>query len=80
MTIEIGGFFKFMDEKKERKKYKTTTSYAVQHRYRKKAMTAYGIIFHNVNDADVIEALNTAPNKTDLIRKAIRFYIANNKD
>lgn len=67
-------------EKKPRKKYKTTTSYSVQHRYKKKAMTAYSLTFHNVNDADVIEALTNTSNRTDLIRKAIRFYIANNKD
>ena len=63
-----------MEEAK--KKRKSKTSYEVKHRYEQKAMKQYRAVFHKVSDADIIKALEEAPNKTDLIRKALRAYLA----
>ena len=32
------------------------------------------------SDADILEALEKADKKADFVRKAIRFYLANNKE
>ena len=51
-----------------------------QSNWRKENMTQIVSVFHNTSDADILEACKNAPNRTDFIRKAIRFYIANNKE
>lgn len=47
-------------------------------RYQKKAMTAFTIRYHNVNDADVIDYLRSLDNKNDFVRQAVRRSIKNN--
>lgn len=66
-----------MEEKELTSKQK---EYLRKQRYHKKAMQRYSLMFHKVSDADVIEALETSTNKTDLIRKAIREYLITNKN
>ncbi|MBR0519399.1 hypothetical protein IJJ97_06380 [bacterium] len=51
-----------------------------QSNWRKENMTQIVSVFHNTSDADILEACKNAKNRTDFIRKAIRFYLANNKE
>lgn len=51
-----------------------------QKNWRKENMTELRAMLHNVNDSDILEALNKADNKAGLIKKALRFYLANNKE
>ena len=39
-----------------------------------------GFKFMLKSDADILEALEKADKKADFVRKAIRFYLANNKE
>lgn len=39
-----------------------------------------GLRFMLKSDADILEALEKADKKADFVRKAIRFYLANNKE
>lgn len=50
-------------------------SYEVHRRYEKKAIKTYCVKFHNVNDADVISAIECSSNKNDFFRCAIRHYL-----
>ena len=40
-------------------------------RYHKKAFTTISVRFHNTNDRDVLDVLNSVGNKTDYIRQLI---------
>lgn len=40
-------------------------------RYHKKAFTTISVRFHNTNDRDVLDVLNSVENKTDYIRQLI---------
>ena len=51
-----------------------------QKNWRKENMTELRAMLHNVNDSDILEALNKADNKAGLIKKALRFYLANHKE
>ena len=51
-----------------------------QRNWRKENMTELRAMLHNVNDSDILEALEKADNKAGLIKKALRFYLANNKE
>ena len=51
-----------------------------QKNWRKENMTELRAMLHNVNDSDILEALNKADNKAGLIKKALREYIANHKE
>ena len=48
--------------------------------YRKKAMRSYSIVFHNSNDADIIDKLDSVGNKNDYIRQLIRRDIEKNQN
>lgn len=48
-----------------------------QKAYDKANMRQFGVKYHVVSDADVIEALTSAKNKSDFIRHAIRYYLKN---
>ena len=51
-----------------------------QLRYHKKMKTHFGLDFHNINDADVIEKLlNVEGSKTNYIRQLIREDIKRSK-
>lgn len=52
--------------------------YAAQKRYDQKMMKQYAIKCHNVNDYDIIEFMSQFDNKSDTIKKIIRYYIENN--
>ena len=51
-----------------------------QKNWRKENMTELRAMLHNVNDSDILEALEKADNKAGLIKKALRFYLANHKE
>ena len=51
-----------------------------QRNWRKENMTELRAMLHNVNDSDILEALEKTDNKAGLIKKALRFYLANNKE
>ncbi len=40
-------------------------------KYKREKQTAFTIRFHNVNDKEVIERLNSVPNRCDYIRKLV---------
>lgn len=44
--------------------------------YQKRTFTRFCILYHNQNDRDIIEQLNTVQNRTDYIRRLIRADIA----
>ena len=46
-----------------------------QARYRATATKHYGVTFNRKTDADLIEALDAAPNKQALIKEALRSYL-----
>ena len=51
-----------------------------QNAWNKENMTEIRAYFHNRNDAEIIELLKSSSNKTDVIRQALKQYIANNKE
>lgn len=64
----------------EEEKKAPHVSYEAQKRYQDKAMKRYNLMFHRVNDSDVIECLDKAGNKTDFIRTLIRKELGEKKD
>lgn len=48
--------------------------------WKKEHMTRVYVRFHNINDADIIEKLNSVPSKNDYIRQLIRADINKNTD
>ena len=65
-----------MRKKKEdwREKYKKQEKYDAQNAYK----VAYK--FNKNTDADIIQALESAPSKQGLVKEAIRFYLAHKDD
>lgn len=63
-------------KKKEdwREKYKKQEKYDAQNAYK----VAYK--FNKNTDADIIQALESAPSKQGLVKEAIRFYLAHKDD
>ncbi len=53
---------------------------ARQRAWNKENMTEVRVMFHNRNDAEIIELLKTSSNKTDVIRQALKMYIANKEE
>lgn len=60
--------------------YDNKKKYSAQKRYDSKKIKRYSISCHIVYDADIIEYIENYSNKSEFIKKAIRFYIANNND
>lgn len=54
--------------------------YDSQKKYNEKNIKKYGVSCHIINDYDIIEYIENYSNKSEFIKKAIRFYIANNND
>ena len=50
--------------------------YPSKRKYDQRMMRHFGLKLHWENDADIIEALDSAYNKQDLIRRALRAYLA----
>lgn len=57
------------------KKEMVQTSKEANARYDAKSTKHYGFKFNLKTDADIIEALDAAPNKQALIKEALRAYI-----
>ena len=70
-NVKIGGKEKMEDTQKRN---------ARQNAWNKENLTKYVIKFHNRNDAEIIELLNSSKNKTDVIRQALKQYIANKEE
>ena len=67
------------DEKKKRNYYPPSHNRLSQ-AYNKAHMTRISVALHNVSDIDIIEKLNSVPNKVDYIRQLIRADINKNTD
>lgn len=61
------------------KKYEKESGYAAKMKYQEKNTKAYCLRFMVVSDADIIEKINSVPNKNDYIRNLIRADIAKEK-
>lgn len=57
-----------------------TMSKEANARYDAKSTKHYGFKFNIKTDADIIAALDAAPNKQALIKEALRAYIGKEKD
>lgn len=53
--------------------------YEQQKRYDAENTVRKNIKFNKKTDADILEAIENAPNKQGFVKEAIRFYIANKK-
>lgn len=53
--------------------------YEQQKRYDAENTVRKNIKFNKKTDADILEAIENAPNKQGFIKEAIRFYLANKK-
>lgn len=51
-----------------------------QQEYKKKNMTQFKVSWHNVSDADIIQKLDSVPNKADYVRQLIRADIEREED
>ena len=61
---------KSIDESKPRRK--TKTSNAVKTRYNAKTYYQFGLRLRKIEDAELIEKLNSVPSKNDYIKKLIQ--------
>ena len=52
--------------------------YAPQERYKKRNVKQIALQFNIKTDADILECLNSQPNKIGFIKKLIREYLKNN--
>lgn len=65
---------------KKRKIYYTENAKKRNERWNKANLVTVTVRYHHVNDADVIEKVNSVPNKADYIRQLIRADIKRQKD
>ena len=54
--------------------------YESKKRYDAQNTIRFNMKLNKNTDADIIEAMNNAPNKQGFFKEAIRFYLANKKD
>ena len=62
------------------KNTKDNTKETAKIRYDAQKIKRYGVACHIVNDFDIIDYIENFDNKSDFIKKAIRYYIKNVKE
>lgn len=62
------------------KNAKNNAKETAKNRYDAQKIQRYGVACHAVNDFDIIDYIENFDNKSDFIKKAIRYYIKNVKE